>query len=124
MIMRLCRVPGCLAQIPPPRRYCQRHDGLEQQRLKTDADKATARWGTHHDAHPEWSAIYRDPRWIALRASHLKACRICARCGQPGLVVDHIVPHKGDEALAFDPSNLQTLCKACDAKKTARDRVR
>lgn len=28
-------------------------------------------------------------------------------------VVDHIKPHRGDEALFFDPDNLQSLCKSC-----------
>lgn len=28
-------------------------------------------------------------------------------------VVDHKVPHKGDEALFFNPLNLQALCKRC-----------
>lgn len=26
---------------------------------------------------------------------------------------DHIVPHKGDEVLFFNPDNLQTTCKQC-----------
>ncbi|MFC6585923.1 HNH endonuclease signature motif containing protein [Sulfitobacter pacificus] len=26
------------------------------------------------------------------------------------LVVDHVIPHRGDEALFYDPKNLQTLC--------------
>lgn len=26
-------------------------------------------------------------------------------------VCDHIVPHKGDEALFYDPANLQGLCE-------------
>lgn len=28
-------------------------------------------------------------------------------------IVDHKVPHKGEEALFFDPDNLQSLCKPC-----------
>jgi len=28
-------------------------------------------------------------------------------------VVDHIVPHKGDHKLFWDPSNHQALCKQC-----------
>jgi 5-methylcytosine-specific restriction endonuclease McrA len=28
-------------------------------------------------------------------------------------VVDHVVPHRGDEDLFFDPRNLQSLCKHC-----------
>ena len=44
----------------------------------------------------------------------------CQRCGvkvtdgrksKRSAVVDHIVPHKGDRGLFFDPSNVWTLCK-------------
>lgn len=28
-------------------------------------------------------------------------------------VVDHKIPHKGDESLFFDDDNLQSLCKTC-----------
>jgi 5-methylcytosine-specific restriction endonuclease McrA len=28
-------------------------------------------------------------------------------------VVDHIVPHKGDQALFWDHANWQSLCKRC-----------
>lgn len=44
----------------------------------------------------------------------------CRRCGikvtsgrksNRSAVVDHIVPHGGDRALFFDPSNVWTLCK-------------
>jgi 5-methylcytosine-specific restriction protein A len=41
-------------------------------------------------------------------------------CKQLGNVVDHIKPHKGDQRLFWDKSNLQTLCKTChDSKKQA-----
>ncbi|WP_345799048.1 HNH endonuclease [Agrobacterium pusense] len=33
---------------------------------------------------------------------------------------DHIEPHKGDEALFYDPSNLQSLCAPCHDKLKAR----
>ena len=33
-------------------------------------------------------------------------------------VVDHIVPHRGDPKLFWDPDNWQTLCKRCHDKKT------
>jgi 5-methylcytosine-specific restriction protein A len=36
-------------------------------------------------------------------------------------VVDHIVPHRGDERLAFDRDNLQGLCKSCHDRKTATE---
>lgn len=28
-------------------------------------------------------------------------------------MVDHIKPHRGNELLFFDPTNLQSLCKPC-----------
>lgn len=33
-------------------------------------------------------------------------------------VVDHIVPHRGDQKLFWDESNWQPLCKPCHDKKT------
>lgn len=38
-------------------------------------------------------------------------------------VVDHIVPHRGDEKLFWDESNWQALCKRChDSKTMTEDR--
>lgn len=39
-------------------------------------------------------------------------------CGASGrltvaTVVDHVTPHKGDQALFWDPVNWQSLCKRC-----------
>jgi 5-methylcytosine-specific restriction protein A len=34
-------------------------------------------------------------------------------------IVDHINPHKGDQALFWDQSNWQVLCKQCHDRKTA-----
>ena len=36
-------------------------------------------------------------------------------------MVDHIIPHKGDEALFWDEDNLQSLCTPCHNQKTARE---
>lgn len=42
-------------------------------------------------------------------------CRFCLQRDDPveADVVDHIIPHKGDVTLFFDPNNLQSLCKTC-----------
>jgi 5-methylcytosine-specific restriction endonuclease McrA len=58
------------------------------------------------------------------RAKHLEQEPNCRRCGRPGRIVDHIRPHRGDESLAFDPDNLQTLCEICNPRKTREDRNR
>jgi 5-methylcytosine-specific restriction enzyme A len=36
-------------------------------------------------------------------------------------VTDHIVPHKGDMHLFWNPKNWQPLCKECHDKKTAKE---
>jgi 5-methylcytosine-specific restriction enzyme A len=122
VIRHLCRAAGCLALVDAPRIFCPAHQGYEDARLKRESERATARWSRHHDAHPEWSALYHTARWRKLRAAHLKANPCCSRCPDTATNVDHIMPHRGDEALAFDPGNLQSLCDRCSAIKTREDR--
>lgn len=79
--------------------------------------------------------LYKDPRWEALRLLVLR--RAGWKCEQTGVlligkrhapnsaVVDHIRPHRGDEALFFDPANLQAVCKAWhDSVKQRQERAR
>jgi 5-methylcytosine-specific restriction protein A len=53
-------------------------------------------------------------------------CR-CELCGagerrvRPSTVADHIVPHRGDADLFWDPGNLQGLAKTCHDRKTRRE---
>jgi len=67
-------------------------------------------------------------RWQAYRAGYLKSHPLCAMHeaqGQvvPAEVVDHIVPHKGDQKLFWDPSNHQALCKQChDSHKQRQEK--
>lgn len=59
-----------------------------------------------------------DGRWQRARATYLTAHPLCVLCQQMGrivaaTVVDHIVPHRGDQALFWDRANWQSLCKSC-----------
>jgi 5-methylcytosine-specific restriction protein A len=70
--------------------------------------------------------LYGLSQWQALRAAHLAAHPFCAECERVGLpvmaeVVDHIIPHRGDRGRFFDSGNLQSLCKQCHDRKTARE---
>lgn len=38
--------------------------------------------------------------------------------GRPNGVVDHVVPHRGDQRLFHDPNNHQSLCWQCHSRKT------
>jgi 5-methylcytosine-specific restriction endonuclease McrA len=55
-------------------------------------------------------------RWQKERALFLRAHPLCVMCSRalrvtPATVVDHIVPHKGDQALFWSHANWQSLCK-------------
>jgi 5-methylcytosine-specific restriction endonuclease McrA len=66
-----------------------------------------------------WRAWYSLDRWKRLRDEVLtRALFTCSICGRieadtSRLVADHVIPHRGDPALFWDPANLQCLCKAC-----------
>lgn len=73
---------------------------------------------------------YSTKRWQRLRWSVLvRDLFTCALCGRVEgntslLVADHKVPHRGDEALFWDESNLQCLCKRChDSVKQREERA-
>lgn len=65
-------------------------------------------------------------RWQRLRRTFLARHPLCVMClangdVTPATVVDHIVPHKGDQAKLWDIDNLQSLCEKCHNRKTAKE---
>lgn len=65
-------------------------------------------------------------RWQQARERHLRANPLCCYCERKGditraTVVDHKVPHKGSEALFWDETNWQSLCKPCHDGEKARE---
>jgi 5-methylcytosine-specific restriction enzyme A len=66
------------------------------------------------------------PRWRRARAAFLAQHPLCAACQAQGLVVpatvvDHVVPHRGDQKLFWDEANWAPACKPCHDAKTARE---
>ena len=54
-------------------------------------------------------------RWRKARARYLEKHPLCVKCGEAGhvvtaTVVDHIVPHRGDQQLFWDERNWQPMC--------------
>ncbi|KFI34266.1 HNH endonuclease [Haematobacter missouriensis] len=81
------------------------------------------------DAAVHWRKWYKTARWKDLRWTVLERDLFtCRRCGHVEgdtrfLVADHRQPHRGDEALFWEPTNLQCLCKAChDGAKQSEER--
>ena len=72
--------------------------------------------------------IYDRRLWKRQRLAQLEKEPLCRYCTKMGVitaatVVDHIKPHRGDERLAHDPNNLQSLCKPChDVHADAKDK--
>ncbi|HEY8066243.1 MAG TPA: HNH endonuclease [Methylosinus sp.] len=63
------------------------------------------------------SARWKSLRFIVLRRDGFKC--VTPECGARGaLEVDHIKPVRTHPELAFDLSNLQSLCVACHSRKT------
>ncbi len=68
-------------------------------------------------------------RWVALRRDHLRSQPHCVMCLEShgkfvrGTIVDHVVPHRGDERLFLDPRNLQTLCSSHHSASKQREEL-
>lgn len=64
-------------------------------------------------------------KWQKLRKQFLKRQPLCVECYKNGklveaTVVDHIIPHRGEQRLMWDESNWQALCKPCHDRKTGK----
>lgn len=103
-----CRHPGCPKLTDGI--YCEEHEAL------------------HCSDRPSSSGRGYDRRWRIARSRFLKIHPLCVRCREQGrlvkaTVVDHIVPHRGDDILFWDEENWQALCKNChDSKTMTEDR--
>jgi 5-methylcytosine-specific restriction protein A len=75
-----------------------------------------------------WRSLYNTAHWKALRFHQLSQDPLCCMCKAQNTItiatiVDHKIPHKGDERLFFDENNLQSMCKPHhDAAKQAEEK--
>lgn len=103
-----CGQPGCPNMIEPGKRYCEEHLKLHPEITRSAAKRG---YGS---------------KWQKASKSYLNSHPLCVHCMKEGkyekaTVVDHIVPHRGDQKLFWDRSNWQALCKPCHDKKTWRE---
>lgn len=96
---------------------------------KLQAPKDEAGRTRHRRQASPYRKWYNTARWQKLRWQVLvDAMFTCAMCGRMeaqsrNLVADHITPHRGDEALFWDRSQIQCLCKSChDSAKQREER--
>lgn len=72
-----------------------------------------------------WKAGYNS-RWNRLKDAYKAKHPLCEACEKEGVTmpmdeVDHIIPHKGNKALMYDETNLQSLCRPHHSRKTATE---
>jgi 5-methylcytosine-specific restriction protein A len=102
-----CKHPGCATLIPSGTKYCDRHKPLHPEDIRSPAKLG---YGS---------------AWQKARKRFLFSHPLCVECLKEGRYVkatdvDHIIPHRGDQALFWDESNWQALCHRCHSRKTRR----
>ena len=105
---RPCRYPGCAGFCEQGQVYCKDHMSESSERLRGGA--AFRGYGR---------------KWRDARAAYLKRHPLCVACQaegklKPATVVDHIIPHRGNQLLFWDEKNWQPLCKAHHDQKTGQ----
>ena len=108
--LQYCSVPTCREKVPSGR--CPTH----QQQARAQETRY------------QHGATGYGRQWRKARAQYFSdpAHVLCVTCQVAGKVVlaeelDHIVPHRGDQALFWDRTNWQGLCRTHHAEKTARE---
>lgn len=66
-----------------------------------------------------------DRKWAKAKKGYLMTHPLCVYCEQAGKTrvakcVDHIVPHKGNQALFWDVTNWAASCLRCNSRKGDR----
>ena len=82
---------------------------------------------------PSWRSDKRtssergyNSRWRKARESYLKSHPLCVMCEEQNkivaaTVVNHIIPHKGDQVIFWDESKWQSLCASCHSSVKQRE---
>lgn len=107
--MHVCFYPGC--QELTRERYCEKHRKASYDDRRESAAKRG--YGS------KWAKAR-----LAFLAEHPTCeCERCKASGQPlpADVVDHIIPHRGNQKLFWDTKNWQAMNHVCHNRKTARE---
>lgn len=114
MAKRPCARPGCAALVV--KGYCDECKPTHSARARSEA------------ARPSAAARGYGRRWQKTRIGYLRAHPLAVdyfgdHNGRlyPATELDHIIPHKGDMKLFWDPTNWQGLTKQDHDRKTAME---
>lgn len=117
-LLRPCAQPGCPNRVPSGR--CSEHARQADTRRGTATERGyTYRWHQESRAHLRRFPLCGDRRPDALSQRQTE----CQKVGRETAanVVDHLIPHRGDQALFWNRRNWGSSCKRCHDLKTATE---
>lgn len=100
-----CKHQYCKVLVPYGRKYCDEHMKVHVNDAKSTTEKGYT------------------SKWNKARVRFLRKHPLCEYCLKEkrytkAIVVDHIIPHRGNQQLFWDENNWQALCKSCHDRKT------
>lgn len=95
-----CREPSCSELTKEA--YCSKH------KRSPNYGRSSTKMGYNY----KWQKMSK--RFLAMHP-------LCVECNRLATLVDHRVPHKGNEKLFWDMSNWQPMCTSCHNRKTATE---
>lgn len=116
--LQFCGRGPCRKVAQRGQRYCSTH---AQELAQRTVQRAIKRDGLLGNSNARgYTAQWRVAAKAFLREHPL--CRLCSfrKLVVSATLVDHVHPHNGDQALFWDQSNWQSLCKTCHGMKTAK----
>ena len=108
---KACGRAGC-KQLAIDQIYCHQHQ--HEYELKEQKRKALVETKRESSNKRGYNS-----RWSKARRTFLEHHPVCNECGGIATVVDHKIPHKGDQNLFWNTSNWVPLCSSCHSRKTA-----
>jgi 5-methylcytosine-specific restriction protein A len=106
----ICKYPACRRTVDKNEGYCKEHKWS-----KTEKEQRKKQYNGYKYT---YSTSYQNRKWRAFRLRYLKYYPYCTICGEKSEVIDHIIPHRGDEQLFWNERNYMPLCKKCHDTKT------
>ena len=68
----------------------------------------------------QYKHLYKKNKWKVAAKNFIYHNPVCRYCGHMSTVVNHKIPHKGDERLFWDILNWEPVCKQCHDSTVAK----
>lgn len=121
MPSRKCGKSSCRTYIDFSERFCEKHRNLDQSTYNKHV--------RHNLYNSDYTDFYNSTAWRKLSKRHKAQNPLCIRCFNRGIIkqaeiTDHIIELRDDFTKRLDPSNLQSLCRACHNIKSKEEEAK